>query len=130
VTRRWVPWRPRLREVDSNSTFDVDLGDGILVGLVLGIVIASLAPFILPFLFVGIEAVIILLVLPAAVLGRVLLGKAWTVEVRRGWSPYAEEKTGTWNDASIRINELAAQIERGDLPAQNLGSAGASEDAP
>lgn len=126
VSRRWVPWRHRMRKVDDVGDLS-GIGGGdiaeILLFLVLFAVLALLAPIVLPVVVAGIELVVLLLLIPFAVLGRVVLGRKWAVEVRRGWSPVHEELTGSWNDSGVRIAELAHALEQGDAPPMNLVSA-------
>jgi hypothetical protein len=120
VTRRWVPWRPRWRDVD--PTLDLSLGDDLVSAIVLGLIFFVLTPIVVPLLLLPIELVLVGLVVPIAALVRVLFGRRWVVEVRRGFTAIHEEQTGTWNDASVRIAELAAGVERGELPRQTLGA--------
>jgi hypothetical protein len=122
VTRRWVPWRRRLRTIDGP-----DVGDGITLGddpvsAVVGVVLlVLLLPFLVVALFVLLELLLLLLLVPLAAVVRVLLGRHWFVEVRRGWVPYYEEEAGDWQQSGERIHQLAQAIERGDLPPQTLG---------
>lgn len=125
ISRRWVPWRRRLKGT-LDSVPDVGfhgLGDdpiSVIIGIVALIV---LLPFLVLVLIAGLELLLLLLVLPIALLGRVLLGRHWTVEVRRGWTPYAEEPAGDWQASGVRIHGLADEIRRGEMPAQTLGRA-------
>ncbi len=132
VSRRWLPLRSRSRRRRSDPDRRDGSGGGSggdsggwdigapeaddLVGLALGVgllvVLAVVAPLLLPLL----ELVVLVLLLPFAVLGRVLLGRRWTIEVRRGWRPVHYELTGTWSEAGARITELAVALERGHGP--------------
>lgn len=123
VTRRWVPWRRRLKgSLDAMPDLPVGLGDdpvSVVIGLVL---LVLLLPFLLLVLVAGLELLLLLLVLPFAVLGRALFGRHWTVEVRHGFRPWWEVEAGDWQAASVRIHELADAIRRGDVPERTLGS--------
>lgn len=124
VTRRWVPWRRKLKGA-LDSVPDVGatgLGDdpiSMIVGLVL---LVLLLPFLVLAFVAAIELLLVLLLLPVAVLGRVLLGRHWTVEVRRSFTPFHEEPAGSWSDAGQRIAAISAMIAEGRLPPHTLGS--------
>ena len=77
------------------------LGDdpiSVIIGLIALII---LLPFLLIALIAGLELLLLLLVLPIALLGRVVLGRHWTVEVRHGWTPYAEQPAGDWQESGL-----------------------------
>lgn len=119
-----MPWRRRLKgSLDSAPDLPSSgLGDD-PISLVLGIVaLIVLLPFLLLVLVAGAELLLLLLVFPFALLGRVAFGRHWTVEVRRGWQPYAEEPAGDWRDSGLRIDELADRLRRGEVPEQTLGN--------
>jgi hypothetical protein len=130
VSRRWVPWRRRTkgwvpRALDHVPSFPVTLGDD-PVSTVIGAVFLVIAlPFLVVALAIGLVALVelaaVLAVLPLALLGRVLLGRHWQVEARRGWQPYWEVEAGSWSASTERIHAVAAAIERGDLPPRTLG---------
>ncbi len=124
VSRRWVPWRRRLK-----GALDAipDLGVGPLgddpISAVIGIVLLIIAlPFLVLALVAGFEFLLVLLVLPFAVLGRVLFGRHWTVEVRRGWRPWWEARSGDWQESGLRIHAVADAIRRGQVPTRTLGT--------
>ena len=123
VSRRWVPWRRRLKGSLENAP-DLPLsglGDD-PISLIVGIIaFVILLPFIVIALIAGVELLLLLLVLPFAVLGRVVFGRHWTVEVRRGWRPYCEEQVGDWQRSGLRIHALADELRRGQVPEQTLG---------
>ena len=126
VTRRWVPWRRRLKGMlDGAPDFPVGLGDdpiSLIVGLIFLII---LLPFLVVAAIAGLELLLLLLVLPFALVGRVFLGRHWTVEVRRGFRPYWEGEAGDWQASGVRIQEVANEIRFGRLPPHTLG-----KDAP
>jgi len=140
VSRRWVPWRPRFRDVDPSNVldfgnggggsgggdgggFDIDLGEALVI---IAVVIAAIlflifvAPVMLAVLFALAEWLIVLAVIPIAVLGRVLFGRQWHVEVRRGWRAWYEVKSGDWTASTMKIHELADAVRRGDIPARTI----------
>ena len=127
VSRRWVPWRRRLRTIDAPDVGSgITLGDdpiSAIVGLVLLLV---LLPFLLIAIFVLLELLLLLLLVPVAALVRAVFGRHWVVEVRRGWSAFYEEEAGDWQHSNERIHLIAQAIERGQLPPQNLGKPPAS----
>lgn len=69
----------------------------------------------------AIEFAVLLLLVPFLAMARVMFGRHWVVEVRRGFTPYYEEHAGDWAISSERIRNLAGAIERGDLPPRTLG---------
>lgn len=123
VTRRWVPWRRRLKDsLDSAPDLPFDgLGDDPISAIVGIVLLIILLPFLVLALVAGLELLLILLVLPFAVLARVLFGKHWHVEVRRGFTPVHEVEAGDWQASGLKIHELAGLLERGDTVPQTLG---------
>ena len=121
VHRRWLPWNPRLREVEPDIGGGFDFLDGVddiggaVVAIALGILFALLAPVILLLLITGVELVLLLAVLPFALAGRVLFGRRWWVQVRRGRHLVREEMVGDWQASGLRIHDLADLIRRGDV---------------
>lgn len=121
VTRRWVPWRRRLKgSLDLVPDLPVGLGDdpvSLVVGLVL---LVLLLPFVIVALVAAAELLLLLLVFPLALLGRVLLGRHWTIEARRGFRIWWQRPVGDWQASGLAIHEVAAAIERGEIPEQNV----------
>jgi hypothetical protein len=122
VTRRWVPWRRRVKgALDWMPDLGfVSLGDDPISAILGIILLVLLIPFVVLALISGVELLLVLVILPFAILGRVLFGRHWTVEVRRGWRPYAEEQAGDWQASGLRIHALADALRRGDPPLQTL----------
>lgn len=119
VTRRWVPWRRRIKG-DGDWAPDggtLEFGDD---PVSLAVAAILLVPFVVLALLVSVELLLILLVLPVALIGRVAFGRHWTVELRRGWKPYWEESVGDWQASGTRIHEVADGVRRGILPSQTL----------
>ncbi|WP_418060052.1 hypothetical protein [Pimelobacter simplex] len=123
VTRRWVPWRRRLKGVDAD-TGPLDWGNGLgddPISAVLAIVLLIIAlPFILLGLFVALEFLLLLLLVPFATLVRVAFGAHWTIEARRGFSIWWDAPSGSWGESGRRIQDVARAIEEGDLPPRTV----------
>jgi hypothetical protein len=146
VSRRWVPWRPRFRDVESSNLldfgnggggsggdggssggggggFDIDLGEALVI---IAVVIAAIvflifvAPVLLAIVFALAEWLIVLVVLPIAVAGRVIFGRKWHVEVRRGWRAWCEVEAGDWTASTVKIHELADAVRRGEVPERSI----------
>ena len=111
VGRRWLPWRPRPRELDGPAEFfDVVGGDdlaGIALSIVLAMVLSLLAPLLLVVLVLTGELLLVLLLAPLAVGVRVLLRRPWLVEVRHGGTLLHAEKVVGWRASGDRILEIA-----------------------
>lgn len=122
VTRRWVPWRRRLKGLDSGP---LDLATGLgddPISAIIAIVLLILAlPFIAFSLVVAAELLLLLLLLPFAVLARVLLGRHWTIEARRGFTIWWDAPSGDWRASGERIRAVAGAIARGDAPPRTVG---------
>lgn len=123
MSRRWVPWRRRVRNTTERLPDVPEGGFGddpisLVVGLVL---LVLLLPFLLLMLVAGLEMLLILLLLPFAILGRVAFGRDWSIELRRGSRPYWEERVGDWQRTGLRIREVADDVQSGHVPPQSLG---------
>ncbi|MDH2413687.1 hypothetical protein [Nocardioides sp. CER19] len=124
VHRRWLPWNPRIRDVESmpdGSSFDFfdgvdDLG-GAVAALAIGLVVLVLLPIVALLMITGVELVLVLAVLPFAVAGRMVFGRKWWVQVRRGWRLAREEMVGDWQASGLRVHDLVDRIRRGEVDA-------------
>ena len=125
VTRRWAPWRPRWRHDDGAdgtgfNAFDVDDPAALLVGLLIFLVLLLLMPVVFPVVVGVLEVTLLVILLPAAVLWRLLGRRPWEVEVRpahgRVFSgrPVHMESGGRWRASRQAIREIVAEIERGE----------------
>ena len=122
VTRRWVPWRRRLKgHVRGLDLIPSGLGDDPLSILILGVFLVIALPFVVLALIAGLELLLALLLLPFALVGRVLLGKHWSVEARRGFTIWWDAPAGDWQASGIRIHEVADDVRRGALPPRTVG---------
>lgn len=93
------------------------------ISTAISVVILILAlPILVLALIAGLEFLLVLVVLPFAILGRVLLGQHWTIEARLGWTPVWEEPAGSWSESGRAIQDVAAAIQQGHLPPRNLRS--------
>jgi len=132
VTRRWVPWRRRLKgALDAMPDLPVSgLGDDPISAVIGIILLIILLPFLVLALIAGLELLLLLLVLPFAALARVLLGRHWTIEARRGYKIWWDAEAGSWQDSGVRIHDVAGAIERGELPRRTVGTASEHGRAP
>lgn len=120
VTRRWTPWRWRLRKLDTaGDGWDLG-GDDLLGAIVIGLIAAIVLPVVAVAVVAGVEFLLLLLLAPLVALARVALGRHWTVEARRGWTAWWEEPSGDWRASGRRIREVADEIERGRPPERTL----------
>jgi hypothetical protein len=118
VGRRWLPWRRRVRDLESYDAGGIGVGGGddplslalALVGLVL------LVPFVLALLLLVGELFLLLLLLPVVVLVRVLLRRPWTIEATCKGHLLWQERVKGWTESEMRILEIAAVYERGEGP--------------
>jgi len=120
VSRRWVPWRRRLKGWVENAPDMPALGDD-PISLVIGLVLlVLLLPLVVVALVAALELLLLLLVLPFAVLLRVVLGRHWTVETRWDFHLWWEGPGGTWRESRAAIAEVAEAIQRGEVPLSNI----------
>lgn len=124
VTRRWVPWRRRLKDVgpdDSPLDWANGLGDDPISAVLAIILLVLLLPFLLLGLFVALELLLLFLLVPFATLVRVAFGAHWTIEARRGFTIWWDAPSGSWRESGRRIQDVARAIQEGDLPPQTVG---------
>jgi len=125
VTRRWVPWRRRIKGIDADAG-PLDWGSGLgddPISAILGIILLIVAlPFILLALFVALEFLLLLLLVPFAALVRAVFGAHWTVEARRGFTIWWDAPSGDWRESGERIRAVATAIQEGHLPPQTVGA--------
>lgn len=114
VTRRWFPWRRRLRV---EHTPDVP-GSNMLTGLgddPFSIFIALLLlPFLLPLIgfliFSAVELLLVWLLLVPVMAARSVFGVPWVIEVQPGWvfsDPIYEERVRGFRASGRRLVEIA-----------------------
>jgi len=90
--------------------------DGGIVSLLLFVLMVVVLAFFSAWLL------LILLAAPVAGLVRVVTGRSWWVEVRRGWAtPHLYERSGDWAASGARVQELVEGLRGGDVPAANVG---------
>lgn len=91
------------------------------ISMVLAMVMLILAlPVLIVALVAGLELLVILLLLPFAVLGRMLFGQQWTIEARNGFTPVWEAPAGRWGQSRRVIRDVATAIQQGHLPPRNI----------
>ena len=130
VTRRWVPWRRRAR--GASKVWDlvpsVPGGGDDIVSLIIMIIFAPVILVALLLTIVAaIEFAVLFALVPFLALGRILFGRHWIIEVRRGFEPYYEMHAGDWKQSGERIHRIAEAIARGDLPPHTLGEGAAAD---
>ncbi|MBE7325965.1 hypothetical protein IEQ44_15050 [Nocardioides sp. Y6] len=120
VTRRWMPWRRRAKDLDAGPDFpggDFGSGDDLLGVLVLVVLVLLLVPFVAAAFLVALELLLLLLLLPFYVVARTLFGVSWEIEVRLRtglvWPVVHTEKVHGWGASGRRINDLATAIRDG-----------------
>lgn len=123
VSRRWMPWRRRTR---FGSWGDGPVSSGSLgddpISAIIGIVLLILfIPVLVLGIVVALEMLLLLLVLPFAIVGRMLLGRHWRVEVREDWDFAWEAEVGGWSDSGRAIDQIAQGLRQGMPPWQAAG---------
>ncbi len=132
VTRRWVPWRRRLR-ADPAQGMDArpsGLGDDPVSAVIALVFLVLALPFLLLTLLVGLEVLLLLVLVPFAVLARMLLGQHWTVEVRKGFSIWWQAPSGDWQESGVLIHDVALAIHKGEPLTHPLDAESRSDPEP
>ncbi|GAA1157679.1 hypothetical protein [Ornithinicoccus hortensis] len=119
MSRRWVPWRRRLKGAWELMPNLPGGDDPISMTLTVIILILCLPIFVLVIVW-GLEFLVLLLLLPFVVLARSVFGHQWVIEARKGWTPVWEEPAGNWAESAQAIRDVAAAIEQGNTPPANL----------
>ncbi len=118
VRRRWLPWKPRLRDVDSSGGdaggFDLGGGDDLAgVAVVIAIFLLLLFfPVVLAVALLAGEVLVLLLLLPLFLVARVVPVLPWTVEARHEGALVGVEKVRGWRASQQRIREIVTTYER------------------
>ncbi|GAA4447877.1 hypothetical protein GCM10023170_029950 [Phytohabitans houttuyneae] len=115
VGRRWLPWRPRGRDMGKSSFPDVPgiTGDepiGLLIAIGVAVLVVILPVILVAAVFVA-EWLILLLLLPIVTLLRVGFGMPWTVVARTSGVRFAEQVAG-W-----RLSRELIETTRADIAA-------------
>jgi hypothetical protein len=115
VRRRWLPWRPRLRDgAFELGTYVVDVADGFpLLLFLLGLVLIPVA--VLLAVFVA-EIALVLLFVSLLTFGRSIFVGRWPIEVFRGDALVHVEAVRGWADSRRRMLAMVDGIRRGDPP--------------
>ena len=126
VSRRWMPWR---RRSSIGDWWQVPSGSGLgddPISMIIGVLLLILIiPIAIVALVVALELLLLLLVLPFALLGRMVFGRHWHVEVREGWTFVWETEAGGWRSSGRAIEQIADGMQRGLTPWQAAGPAAA-----
>lgn len=123
VRRRWLDGRRRLRwrgKADALDAFHVvpdGAGDGPLaiIGLVLlAVALLLLVIFIaIPLVILVVELLALAVVLAVTLAGRVLLGRPWTLEVRRDGELVMTREVAGWRESRQALAELREGVREG-----------------
>ncbi len=121
VKRRWLPWKPRPRDVSDFATGeDIDAFGDDPISLVIGLIFAIA---ILPILIViGVflaEILLLLLVIPVAMLLRIAFIRSWPIEVWQGKRLMEQESVKGWRASSERIHDLVNEIRLRHSPGES-----------
>lgn len=112
VKRRWLPWRPRLRE----GSFDLGTNlvgvadEGPILVFLLALVLIPVAVVLAVFLA---EIAILLLLIPLFTLVRAMWVRGWPIEVWHGKQLEGVEEIRGWADSRARLLEVAESIRLG-----------------
>ena len=94
------------------------------ISAVIGIIFLIIAiPFLVLGLIALVELLLVLLLLPVALVGRVFFGRHWVVEARRGFAMQWDERSGDWQTSGLRIHEVADRLRKGAGPPRKEVSA-------
>ena len=136
LARRYGGWRRKRREGGPDLSdlanpgggggggFSFDLGDDLLVGLaiVVGLIVFGLLFWflLLPLLLVVLDLVVVLILAAAAIAGRVLFRRPWTVAATRDGERCVTEVVG-WRNALHTRDDMAEKLRLG-YPARQVGT--------
>ncbi|TNM40400.1 hypothetical protein FHP29_10095 [Nocardioides albidus] len=122
VTRRWVPWRRRLRELPDAGPLDGlnGLGDDPVSAIIAIVLLVLALPLVILALFVALELLLLLLLIPFAALARVAFGAHWTIEARRGFTIWWDAPSGGWRESGEQIRAVARAIHEGQPPPRTV----------
>ena len=117
VRRQWLPWRQHVRsDAAELGSMDFGGGDDLVSAIVIGLVLAILAPFIAVLLFAVGEFLLLLALLPLFIAARLGWAMTWTVLVTKDGEVLGTRKATGWTDSGVLIHDLAAAYERGEDP--------------
>jgi hypothetical protein len=120
VARRWAPWRLRARDLEpGDERLDPAGGLGAR-GIVAGAVASLLVGVVLALAFtpqaLALEALVLVLAVPALALPRLLGLVPWVVVARHDGLVLGSEPVRGWRASRDRIAAIAAAYERGNDP--------------
>lgn len=123
VRRQWFPWRLRRRNIDLSDGDPFSLMDGgdglegIVFGLVLGLVLVLFGGIILTVALFASELILLLLLLaPLFALARLFWVLPWIIEATHDGTVLGLARVRGWRDSSERIRDIAEAYQRGQDP--------------
>lgn len=123
ITRRWLPWRRRVRGRSGEAADLVPSGvrdDSVGPVIVLTCLMISIPVLVLT-LIAGVELLLVVVLLPPfALLARAASGRPWTVEARRGFTLWWDTSAGDWQASLLTMHDVAEGIRIGDLPPRTV----------
>lgn len=124
VSRRWMPWRRKTSMGgwgSGSSITNSDLGDDPISAIIGVVLLILFIPVLVLGLVVALEMLLLLLLLPFAILGRMVFGRHWRVEVREDWTFAWEAEVGDWSDSGRAIEQIAQGLRQGMPPWEAAG---------
>lgn len=122
MSRRWFPWRRRIKgALDLLPDVPSGFGDDPISAIITVFFLILAIPFVVIAIISGAELLLLLLLFPFVVLARVLFGRHWIVEARKGWTIHWDTPAGDWQASGVTIHEVAAAIQHGTPPPKTCG---------
>lgn len=128
VRRRWsdrrVRWRGKRGSFDAldgadlaAAGSDLPVVGGVLLAIALVLFVVGAILFIVPLLILVVEVAIVVAIVGFGLLGRLLLGRPWTVEAQRSSddAAYAWKVVG-WGASEDLVRSVADQLEATGIP--------------
>jgi hypothetical protein len=106
--------------VDGIPTPPSGLGDDPISAIIAIVFLVIAIPFLVVGLIALVELLLVVLLLPVALIGRMFFGRHWVVEARKGFSVEWDEPAGDWQASGLRIHEVAEALRRGTGPPPRL----------
>lgn len=103
------------------SISDSNLGDDPISAIIGVVLLILFIPVLVLGILVALEVLLLLLLLPFAIVGRMIFGRRWRVEVREGWTFAWETEVGDWSASGRAIDQIAQGLRQGSPPWQAAG---------
>lgn len=122
IGRQWLPWQLRRRKIDGDDAFNIlEAADDPLSALalfVVAIVAAVLLAFLGPFLLLGVEIALVLVLVPLLAAYRLLIRRPFTVTARERDKavPAATQQVVGWRASGRTIARWVDQVRQGGPP--------------